>query len=286
MKDYYSILGVNEYATIDEIKKAYRKLSKEYHPDVNSDGEEKFKEINEAYQTLSDEKKREQYDVSRRFGSANIFERRDESLDLMVKVDITVTESFLGNVKKIRYNRKQQCSSCNGFGGEQDVCRNCNGIGHVTQNLGNSFFSQMFRMSCPVCGGNGYTLKTTCGSCNGKRHIIKNEVIDVNIPHGINTNNFLQISGYGNIGSSYSGNLILIITVLDDDFKRDGNSLIYEKIISSINIYDEFIDVPHPTGTLKIKLPDKYSTNNPLRVRGKGFNNGDFFVKLDILVEK
>lgn len=286
MKDYYSILEVNEYATIDEIKKAYRKLSKEYHPDVNSDGEEKFKEINEAYQTLSDESKRQQYDVSRRFGSANIFERRDESLDLMVKVDITVTESFLGNVKNIRYNRKQQCSSCNGFGGEKDICLNCNGIGHVTQNLGNSFFSQMFRMSCPACGGNGYTLKTTCGTCNGSRNLTKTEVIDVKIPHGINTNNFLQISGYGNIGSSYSGNLILIFTVLDDDFKRDGDSLIYEKTISSINIYDEFIDVPHPTGSLKIKLPDKYSTNNPLRVRGKGFNNGDFFVKLDILVEK
>lgn len=287
-KDYYKILEVQENASIDEIKNKYRQLSKKYHPDVNSEGEEKFKEINEAYSVLSDSNKRAQYDSSRRFNPFDgfRFERREESLDLILQLIITVTDSFLGVKKTINYKRNQECSSCSGFGGNKTNCGSCGGSGVIRQNIGNSFFSQIFQMSCPSCGGQGYILKDVCNKCSGKGHTLKDETIDIMIPHGINTNNFLKISGYGNIGNNRSGNLVLVFSVSDDDFKRDGDNLIYHKTISSTNICDEYIDVNHPSGNLKLKLPQIYNTYTPLRVKGKGFNGADFLIKLDILVEK
>ena len=280
-KDYYKILEVDENASLIEIKK-------KYHPDVNSGGEEKFKEISEAYSILSDSSKRAQYDSSRRFNPFDNFrfERREESLDLVIQLNITVTDSFLGSKKTVNYKRKQECSSCSGFGGNKNNCSSCAGSGVIRQNIGNSFFSQMFQMTCPTCNGQGYILKDVCNSCFGDGHTLKEETLDIMIPHGINTNNFLKVSGYGNIGRNHSGNLILIISVSDDDFKRDGDNLVYHKTISSVNIYDEYIDVNHPSGNLKLKLPQSYSTSTPLRVKGKGFNGADFLIKLDILVEK
>lgn len=141
-------------------------------------------------------------------------------------------------------------------------------------------------MSCPSCGGQGYLLIDVCDKCFGKGHTLKDETIDIMIPHGVNTNNFLKISGYGNIGSNRSGNLVLVFSVSDDEFKRDGDNLIYYKTIDSSHICDEYIDVNHPSGNLKLKLPQIYNTSTPLRVKGKGFNGADFLIKLDILVEK
>lgn len=288
LKDYYKILEVDENASIDEIKNKYRQLSKKYHPDVNSEGEERFKEINEAYSVLSDSGKRAQYDSSRRFNPFTnfAFERRDESLDLILQININVTDSFLGSKKTINYKRKQECSSCSGFGGNKTTCDSCSGSGVIRQNIGNSFFSQIFQMTCPACNGRGYALKNICNNCSGEGHILKDETIDIMIPHGINTNNFVKISGYGNIGSNRPGNLVLVFSVSDDEFKRDGDNLIFNKIINSKHICDESIDINHPSGNLKVKLPQTYNTFTPLRVKGKGFNGADFLIKLDILVEK
>lgn len=281
-------MGVSENASINEIKNKYRELSKQYHPDVNSDGEEMFKEINEAYDTLSDSNKRATYDASRRFNPFDNFraERRDESLDLVLQINISMTDSFLGSKKTLNYKRKRECLSCSGFGGNKNNCGTCGGSGFIRQNIGNSFFSQMFQMTCPHCNGQGYMLTDVCNSCSGDGHTWKDESLDISIPHGISTNNFLKISGYGNIGSNRSGNLVLIFLVSDDEFKRDGDNLIYHKTINSAFIYDEHIDVKHPSGILKVKLPQTYGTSTPLRVKGKGFNGGDFLIKLDILVEK
>lgn len=287
-KNYYSILGLNEDASIDDIKKSYRDLSKKYHPDVNSDGEEKFKEINEAYSVLSDSNKRAEYDSQRNFKPFNnfTFNRREESLDLVLQFNITVTESFLGATKKIKYSRKRQCSPCSGFGGNKYSCNTCGGSGFIVQNIGNSFFNQIIQMTCVSCNGQGYILKDICGSCGGAGNTMEEETIDIRIPHGANTNNFIKISGFGNVGANYSGNLVIIFILVDDEFKREGDNLIYNKVINSIHIYDEYIDASHPSGSLKIKLPDRYNTNVPLRVKGKGFNGGDFLIKIDILVEK
>ncbi len=264
-RDYYEVLGVNKGASGDEIKKAFRKMSKKYHPDLHpgdKEAEANFKEVNEAYQVLSDDEKRSRYD---QFGHAGVdgnagfgggfggFEdlgdifgdifggfggfgggrqRRNaprRGSDLSQYVNLTFRESAFGCKKKINITANEKCDECNGTGakkGTQPVtCSQCNGAGQVQQRRQTMFGFSNVITECPSCNGKGKIIKEPCPSCRGIGNVRKNKTVEVNIPAGIDNDQVMRISGAGNAGinGGPNGDLQLIIRVKSDEiFKRDG----------------------------------------------------------------
>jgi molecular chaperone DnaJ len=303
MEDFYQILGVNENASQDEIKKAYRKLAVEHHPDKGGD-ENKFKKISEAYDTIGDENKRNQYDNQRRNPFANMggggfnpFEdmfnnmnaqRRRAVPDKVIEVNVGAIESFNGSDKTISYKRESKCTGCNGNGGERINCSTCNGEGYILQRIGTGLFVQVMRHTCSSCGGNGFTYKTTCGTCHGKTTVTTNESVSVKLPHGVDDGQFLRLQDKGDYKDGMYGNLVLRIKVLpQDNFDKSGDDLIYNAYFDLNSLNKDSLDVPHPQGNLSIKLPKTFDTSKPLRVKSKGFyNRGDLFIKLFVKFDR
>ena len=264
-RDYYEVLGVNKGASGDEIKKAFRKMSKKYHPDLNPGdkaAEEKFKEVNEAYQVLSDDEKRQKYDqfghaafdpnsgfggggfggfdmgdigdifgdIFGGFGSSR--QRRNgprRGNDLSEYVTLSFMEAAFGCKKKINITKSEKCDACGGSGakkGTQPVtCPQCNGSGQVQQRRQTMFGFSNVISECPSCRGKGKIIKEPCPSCRGTGNVRKNKTIEVNIPAGIDNDQVMRIAGAGNSGvnGGPNGDLQLIIRVKPDDlFKRDG----------------------------------------------------------------
>ena len=299
MENFYDILGVNETATQDEIKKAYRKKAVESHPDKGGD-EETFKKISEAYDTLGDEQKRKDYDMRNNnpfgdmggdpFSSFNDFfsnmtsQRVRKAPDKIIDVQIGTVDSFLGKNIDIRFQRKNMCGGCNGQGGERVTCTTCNGTGRITQRVGNSFFSNIFQVTCNGCNGKGYNLKNVCYSCAGEGKNNEIQTINLNIPHGISDGQMIKASGYGDWHDGMFGDAIMKVQVVEQDgFEKLNNDLIYNYQMSLEDFDKDTLDIPHPSGNLNIKLPETIDTQKPLRIKGKGFRNegmGDFYVKM------
>ena len=184
MENFYQTLGVNENATQDEIKKAYRKLAVEHHPDKGGD-ENKFKKISEAYDTIGDENKRSQYNNQRSnpfgggfdpFGGGfNPFgdmfnggqQRKRAVPDKIVDITVGVFESYNGSDKTISYSRNHMCGDCSGTGGDKVNCGVCNGSGFIVQRMGTGMFSQIFKQTCNSCAGKGFNFTKICGGCSG-----------------------------------------------------------------------------------------------------------------------
>ena len=318
MKDYYNILEVDKNASPDEIKKAYRKMSKKYHPDINkdSDSESRFKEINEAYDVLSNQDKRSNYD---RFGDPNgggfsggfggfdindIFgdffgggksQRQKKGRDLRVKVSLDINDIINGVKKKIRYNRQTLCKPCNGEGGtDPKTCTSCDGSGQ-RMTIQNSILGQIRSMSeCVDCSGRGRVITNKCDSCKGNGTVLKEEIIDVEIPAGVSNGMQLTMSGYGNeINNGISGDLnILIDEVRDINFKREGGNIIIEKDISVIDaIIGSNINVKTPRGEMGINIEPGTETGKILRIKGKGipdinYGLGDIVVVFKVRIPK
>ena len=298
MKDYYKILGVDKKSTKDEIKKSYRKLSKKYHPDVNPEGGEKFKEIAEAYDVLSDDKKRQQYDNPNPFGGGNPFEdlfnqqrrRRPKARDKVIKIQITPLESYFGINKPLTYQTNDTCKPCSGTGGKKNVCQTCGGRGSIRQKVGSAFFSQIIDTPCVKCNGSGNIMIDPCFNCGGSGTKQKIEQIGVDIPKNINNGDHLRVRGKGdyipNIGI---GDLILQIEVINSDgFEKINNDLIYTKKVSlSDLILNKPITLPHPDGELSFNLPKNTEMIKPLRMKGKGYKSqnhtGDFYIKINVI---
>lgn len=241
-RDYYEVLGVNKGATGDEIKKAFRKASKKYHPDLNpgnKEAEEKFKEVNEAYQVLSDDEKRQRYDQfghagvdgNAGFGGASGFGGFDmgdigdifgdifgggfggsrsrkngprRGSDLSQYINLTFREAAFGCKKKINIVRNEKCDTCGGTGakpGTQPVtCPHCNGAGQVQQRRQTMFGFSNVISECPQCHGKGKIVKEPCQSCRGTGSVRKNKTIEINVPAGIDNDQAQRISGAGNAG--------------------------------------------------------------------------------------
>lgn len=309
MENYYDILGVTETATEDEIKKAYRKKSKEFHPDVNPNGEDMFKKVAEAYDTLSDNQKKQQYDFQRKnpgsmggfnFGGGgmdpwDLFEkmtgggfnrRRQHSPERNVIVNISIADTFLGNEKTINYIRKIQCEGCNGSGGDRRNCTTCNGRGVLQQRMGNGIFTQIINTQCHACGGQGSTLLSACKTCSGSGTKDSNESINIKIPVGIDDGAMLRVQSHGDFFNGHYGDLILKMKLnYENNLEKDGNNLIYTATFGLDDLKLETINVPHPDGNLTVTLPSDFDTNIPLRVRGKGFRVnplGDLFIKMRV----
>lgn len=238
-RDYYEVLGLSRGASQDELKQAYRRLARQYHPDVNkaSDSEERFKEINEAYAVLSDADKRAAYDrfghagvrgaagaadFSVDFGNmADIFEeffgmggfgrtsRRSRraprrGADLQYRIDLTFEEAVFGVDKEIEINRDEVCSACHGSGAEPGTspqrCSNCGGSGEVRQVRQTLLGSMVQVTTCPVCNGQGETIATPCSTCSGRGVERVTRKKHVSIPAGVDTGNQMRFAGEGQPG--------------------------------------------------------------------------------------
>ena len=300
MKDYYKILEVEEKASIDEIKKSYRKLAAQYHPDRNPDGEEKFKEIAEAYETLGNPEKKEKYDnkstnpfqgtpyedmFSQMFGSRNGFQqqRRKSAPDKVVRVQITPIESYKGEEKSIQYMKDNHCNVCNGSGGEQQVCVTCGGQGFQIKSFGTGFMMQQIRTACPTCAGRGYTLIHKCYGCDGRGTKSAAHDLRIILPKGIDSGQYLKIENAGDFKNGEYGDLVIQIEVMPKDgFEKINNDLIYNLFLNLEQVKESNFLIPHPDGELKMESPKIFDTSRPLRLKNKGYNGGDMYVKLNV----
>ena len=303
MKNFYETLGVNETATQEEIKKSYRKLAVEHHPDKGGD-ENKFKEISEAFDTIGDNDKRQQYDNQRSNpfggggfnpfgGSGNPFEdmfnnmhsqRQPSVPDKVIEVVVGVLESYNASDKTITYQRKHKCGDCNGNGGDRVTCNVCRGEGFTIQRIGTGMFIQMVRQVCYSCNGKGFTYSRVCGSCNGETTKSSTENLSIKLPHGVDDGQFLRLQGKGDFHNGIYGNLVLRIKVSpENNFEKLGNDLVYNAFFDLESLKKDTLDVNHPKGNISVKLPIDFDTTKPLRVKSKGFNNvGDLFIKLNV----
>ena len=302
-KDYYNILGVDRSASADEIKKAYRKLSKQYHPDVNPEGDDKFKEIAEAYDTLSNSDKKEKYDnpASNMFGGnfdmsefVEMFgfnplqgqrQQRQSAPEKIMTVFVTPEESYNGTNKSITYQRQKPCYSCSGGGGERQTCTTCKGQGFFMQNQGNGFFQTVLRRECPSCKGKGSILIKACFECSGIGTKTEFKTLDFRLSHNVDSGDFVRVPNGGDYHNGMFGNLLLKIQVDKTNlWEKSTEDLIYTKTYENIkDMMEDEITIPHPKGEIKVKKPEVLDTSSPLRIRNKGYmsqvRQGDLFVK-------
>jgi molecular chaperone DnaJ len=314
-RDYYEVLGVDRNASDEEIKKAYRRLAVKLHPDKNpgdKSAEEKFKEIGEAYEALSDPQKRAAYDqyghaafdsrtragrgggfhdpfeIFREvFSGSSIFEeffggRHDPSQpqrgdDLRYDLEITLEEAALGCEKKISVTKSVRCETCDGSGREHGsntrTCPTCAGHGVVLTSRG--FIS--LRQTCPHCNGSGRILEKPCKTCHGDgRHELNSE-IKLRIPPGVDTGSRLRSSGNGEAGfrGGPAGDLYVILHVKSHDFfHRDGDDLLCVAPVSFVQAaLGADIEAPTLDGNVTVKIPGGTQSGAVFRVRGKGVKN-------------
>ena len=297
MKDYYKILEVEENASDEEIKKSYRNLSKKFHPDLNPEGAEKFKEINEAYEVLGDKEKRVRYNSSKNnpYSDSNIedffsqmfnahqaqAQRRKAAPDKIIRYQISPVDSYLGSERSILYTRDVHCHTCHGTGGEQQMCNSCGGSGAQIKTFGTGFMVQQIRTVCQGCGGKGFTIAHKCFYCNGMGFSSQKNEVKIKIPVGSDSGQFLKLRDAGDFRNGDYGDLLIQLEVVPKDgFEKMENDLIYNLEMDLDTVRREKFIVPHPTGELKIDAPKIIDTSRPLRLRGKGYPGGDMYVKL------
>jgi molecular chaperone DnaJ len=310
MNNYYEILGVSKDATQEDIKRAYRKLAVQYHPDKNPDGAEKFKEIATAYETIGDETKRQEYnnllnnpfnggggvsyeDLINRMFNANRGNnpdngrRRKSAPDKVVKVQITPIESYMGSEKSIKYMKDNKCDVCSGSGGEQQNCGTCGGVGFQIKTFGTGFMVQQIRTSCPTCAGRGYTLVHRCYSCHGNGVKSTANEVNIKLPVGVDSGQYLKLVDLGDFRNGEYGDLVVQIEVIPyDGFEKINNDLIYNLFLNLEEAQEDKFKVPHPDGELMMTASKTFDTSKPLRMRGKGYQGGDMYVKLHVKFDK
>lgn len=309
-EDFYKILGVDRNASDAEIKKSYRSLAMKYHPDRNKDNPEaaeaKFKEINQAYEVLSDSKKRSAYD---QFGHAgvdgsaggrggagagdfgdifgdmfgDIFGGRrggggqqggQRGSDLRYNLEISLEEAVNGTEQKIRIPVLVTCDSCSGSGAKAGsspvTCSMCHGHGQVRMQQG--FFT--VQQTCPTCRGTGKQIKDPCGKCYGQGRVKDEKTLSAKIPAGVDTGDRIRLSGEGEAGQqgAPSGDLYIDIQVRRHAiFNRDGANLSCEVPISFVTAcLGGEIEVPTLGGKATLKIPAETQTGQTFRLRGKG----------------
>lgn len=315
-RDYYEVLGVDKNASEKDIKKAYRKLAKELHPDTGGDAEA-FAELNEANAVLSDLEKREQYDtygheaprggggfggfsqedIDAMFRGAGFGgSRRRTGEDIRLNIKITLEEAFTGVTKKYKYNRTETCEPCSGKGGDTTTCGTCQGRRMVVT-VGNMGGMQVQRtITCPTCQGEGQIVTKVCGTCGGNGSNAKREEVTIEIPHGVETDSATVIQRFGNaVKGGESGDLIVIITVTPDHrFERVGDKLILKVTMPYQDlVLGDKIDVPTIDGkTLRVTVPPLSKVGQRLTIPKRGMKptnsevRDDMFIDLDITMPK
>jgi len=324
-KDYYDILGVSKDASQDEIKKAYKKLAKKYHPDMNKDADtsDKFKEINEAAAVLGDAEKRQQYD---QFGTAdnnfsgfdykdfagnfnfddifeNIFSgfgfkssRSRPGRDLVAEISISIDEVAKGTKRDIPVKRLVKCEACNGKGGKNfSTCDTCRGQGVVRQSKRTPFGVFATTSTCPKCKGVGERPEEVCESCDGEGRVVSREPISVKIPAGVHDGMRLRVPGEGEAGAkgSSDGDLYVLVHVEESEFIRDGNDLILEIPVNFVTAcIGGHIEVNTLSGKKKVDVPSGTQNNSDIHLKGEGLpdvrsgRKGDLIIRVSIEVPK
>jgi molecular chaperone DnaJ len=305
-RDYYEILGVNKSANDAEIKKAYRRLALQHHPDKNPDdphSEEKFKEAAEAYAVLSDSSKRASYDrfghtgvggsgftgapgftnfddIFDLFGFGDMFGGRtrratvQRGSDLRYDLEITLEQAALGKTEKLRIPRLENCEECQGSGAQKGTtsenCATCLGSGQVRYQQG--FFSVM--RTCSACQGIGKIIKTPCKACRGKGRVEKEKIIEAKIPAGVETGSRLRMSAEGEQGSNGgpAGDLYVVIHVAEhESFERQGSNLYSSVPISFAQAaLGAEVTVKTLDNTETLKVPAGTQTGSVFRIKGRG----------------
>jgi molecular chaperone DnaJ len=308
-RDYYEILGVEGNASEEEIKKNYRQLAKQYHPDRNpgdKQAEEKFKEAAEAYEVLSDPEKREIYrqygheglkgrgyhgfsgfeDIFSSFGDifGDVFgfsSRRAHSrtaagkgADLRYDLRVSFIDAAFGATTEINLERYIHCSACEGSGcapgTTPQICNRCQGRGQVTKSKG--FFS--ISTTCPQCRGQGSMIATPCQKCAGKGKVTSTKTVQLRIPAGVETGSRLRLKGEGEEGESGdpSGDLYVFIEVEQHNFfERNGNDIYCRFPITFVQAaLGDTVDVPTMTGVEQLKIPPGTQTGSIFCFKGKG----------------
>ncbi|MFW6264817.1 MAG: molecular chaperone DnaJ [Bacillota bacterium] len=310
-RDYYEILGVSRDADKDEIKKAYRKKARKLHPDVNKDdpkAEEKFKELSEAYEILSDPNKKARYDqyghsgindndfnfddfASGGFGGfEDIFDmffgggmggrRRgpQRGSDLQYRLQIDFEKAAFGGTEEISIPRTESCSTCNGSGAKpgtsSKTCPKCHGNGQIRTTQQTPFGQFAQTRVCDRCGGDGTIVETPCPDCNGNGKVRKQRKLTVNIPAGVETGTRLRMSGEGQAGDkgAANGDLYIVIQVKPHKiYTRQGDDVHCEVPISFVQatLGDE-IEVPTLEGKVKFKIPEGTQPGTSFRLKNKG----------------
>jgi len=310
-KDYYDALGVSRDASEKEIKQAFRRLARQYHPDVNKDdgAEERFKEINEAYEVLSDTDKRATYDQFGHaglnnnggrgfggFGFSDPFEIFEEvfgqgfgfrtssrrgprrGADLRYNLDLTFEEAIFGCEKEISLSRYEACPTCQGSGAEPGTsttrCSKCNGTGQVRQVQRSILGSFVNVTTCPTCQGTGKTIPHPCGQCKGERRIYASHKLAVNVPPGVGQGTQIRLAGEGEMGKGGGppGNLYVVLDVKSHPIfqRRDDDILIEMQINVAQATLGADVKVPTLEGEEEISIPPGTQSGTVLRLRDKG----------------
>lgn len=339
-RDYYEMLGVNRNASEEDIRKAYRKLAMQYHPDRNKgdkNAEEKFKEVGEAYAVLNDSQKRARYDrfghtvtspgagpgagfggfefdladALRQFMEGGAFgdffggmrgesrgPTRMRGSDLQITLRLTLEEISTGITKKIKVRRYKTCDECGGSGAKRgtsrSTCSTCRGSGQVRQ-VNRSILGQFVNITtCPQCQGQGTIVSDPCPVCRGDGRVRGESIVNVDIPAGVATGNYIHLRGQGNAGphGGHPGDLIVVIEEKEHrDFIRRGNDILYALILSIPQaVLGDEVEVPTLNGRARLRIESGTPPGRILRMRGKGLKHlkghgiGDQLVEIKLYV--
>ncbi|MFO7773293.1 MAG: molecular chaperone DnaJ [Dehalococcoidia bacterium] len=322
-QDYYELLGVPRNASDEEIKRAFRKLAFQYHPDRNREprAEEKFKEINEAYQILSDPEKRRRYDRYGRVdveggfadfgfgGLGDIFEsffgafgtpfgrtaqrvpRKGDSL--RTHLSLSFQEAVFGCTREVEIQRIEYCPSCHGIGSERgtnpETCPDCRGTGQVRRVQQSIFGRYTSITACARCEGSGAVISNPCSQCHGRGRTKMKRGIKVDIPAGVDNGQQLCLEGEGSAGSygGPAGDLYITLSVQPHKlFQRHGSDILYELSINFAQaaLGDE-VRVPSLDGKVELKIPPGTQSGETFRLKGKGIPYIDAKKRGDLLVK-
>ncbi|MBI2859980.1 MAG: molecular chaperone DnaJ [Chloroflexi bacterium] len=309
-RDYYEVLGLPREATEEDIKRAFRKLAFQYHPDRNHEpgAEDKFKELNEAYEVLSDSRKRAAYNQYGHAGEAAAYARGFEGFDfnfgnfgdifdaffgaaatatrrgpqrgadLKYQLTITFEEAALGCEKEVSLTRNESCAACRGSGaaaGTQPIrCPQCNGTGQMQQVQRNLFGRFVNTVICGQCRGEGSIIRDPCPECRGAGQVKRQRTLTIDIPAGVDGHSEMRVRGEGSAGikGGPPGDLHISLAVLEHDvFTREGDDVIYKLPINFAQAaLGAEVEVPTLYGKSKVKIPAGSQTDHTIRLKDKG----------------
>lgn len=316
MADHYETLGVQRNASSEEIKKAYRKLARELHPDVNpsEQAQEKFKSVTHAYEVLGDEQSRRSYDSGGSesgFGFGDIFEtffggggsrgprsRAERGQDALLRVELTFEEAVFGVEKSIPVDTAVLCETCNGScakpGTSAQVCDICRGAGQVQTQVRSLLGSVITSSPCGSCRGYGHIIPEPCLTCRGQGRVRARRDIELKIPAGVEDGLRLQLAGSGEVGfgGGPSGDLYVDISLAPHQyFSRNGDELICELEVPLHDaVLGTMVKIVSFDGEIELQVPAGSQTGDVIPVKGKGFGRlrqsgrGDLLVSIQVKI--
>lgn len=319
MADHYEVLGVARDASEEQIKKAYRKLARELHPDVNPapDAQEKFKLVTHAYEVLSDSNARRQYDMGGQdpfgaagFGFGDIFDtffgggqargprsRAERGQDALIRVELTLEEVVFGVAKQVEVDTAVLCETCNGSccrpGSSPATCDVCRGSGQIQRQVRSLLGNVVTSAPCGSCRGYGQVIPDPCVDCRGQGRVRARRTIDLNIPAGVEDGLRLQLAGNGEVGfaGGPNGDLYVDMAVKEHEvFGRQGDDLtctlevpLHDAVLGSLAKIETF------DGEIEIKIEPGIQTGEVISIKGKGVQHlrssgrGDLKITLQVI---